>query len=259
MKTKFLAVSFALAALLLAGCQGNEPAAGTGSPPPEQSGPVSPEQSTPASPEQSEPVSTAPAEPSDGGAEAPTQSSGAPLSAFTPGTWLGTADDGNQQYYFFYEEGWAGSTSNLEYGIGVAFSYEPGEDGSVVFHMGAVDISSSGTVEVTDAEHIALLWEDGSREDLAYVSPLGAGEFTFYSNNALCDLAIAYYAQASGAQTQNLTAGAVTNEDGTVTVQVYENLGDHNSTAAWYTVDRLTGQGTDVNSGEAVDLGTAAT
>lgn len=252
MKTKFLAVSFALTALLLAGCQGNEPAAGTGSPPPEQSTPVSPEQSESVSPEQSESVTP---QPSD--TEAPTQSSGA-TSVFTPGTWLGTAGDGNQQYYFFYKEGWAGSTANLEYGIGVAFSYEPGEDGSVVFHMGAVDISSSCTVEVTDAEHITLLWEDGSREDLAYVSPLGAGEFTFYSNNELCDLAIAYYAQASGAQAQNLTAGAVTNEDGTVTVQVYENLGDHNSTAAWYTVDRFTGQGTDVNSGEAVDLSTAA-
>lgn len=237
MKTKFLAVSFALTALLLAGCQGKEQPAGTGSPSPEQSEPATPQ-------------------PSD--TEAPTQSGGT-SSVFTPGTWLGTAGDGSQQYYFFHKEGWAGSTANLEYGIGVAFSYEPGEDGSVVFHMGAVDISSSCTVEVTNAEHIALLWEDGSREDLAYVSPLGAGEFTFYSNNELCDLAIAYYGQASGAETQNLTAGAVlTSEDGIVVIQVYENLGDHNSTAAWYTVDRLTGQGTDVNSGEAVDLSAAA-
>lgn len=28
-------------------------------------------------------------------------------------------------------------------------------------------------------------------------------------------------------------------------IQIYENLGDHNSTAAWYTVDRITGTGTD--------------
>lgn len=253
MKTKFLAVFFALTALLLAGCQGKEQPAGTDSPSPEQSAPVSPEQSASVSPEQSEPATP---QPSD--TEAPTQSGGT-SSVFTPGTWLGTAEDGSQQYYFFHKEGWAGSTANLEYGIGVAFSYEPGEDGSVVFHMGAADISSSCTVEVTNAEHIALLWEDGSREDLAYVSPLGAGEFTFYSNNELCDLAIAYYRQASGSEAENLTAGAVlTSEDGTVVIQVYENLGDHNSTAAWYTVDRLTGQGTDVNSGEAVDLSAAA-
>ena len=40
---------------------------------------------------------------------------------------------------------------------------------------------------------------------------------------------------------------------GLTTIQVYENLGDHNSTAAWYTVDRITAQGTDGN-GQAVDL-----
>lgn len=28
-------------------------------------------------------------------------------------------------------------------------------------------------------------------------------------------------------------------------IQIYENLGDHNSTAAWYTVDWITGTGTD--------------
>lgn len=241
MKTKFLALSLALAALLLAGCQGNEPAAGTGSPPPVQS--------TPASPEQSEPVSTAPAEPSDGGTEAPTQSSGS--SVFTPGTWL--AGSGGE-YFYFYEDGKSGSTRRWEEGMGTAFEYEY-EDGRAVFHMMSVDDNTPCTVEVTDAEHITLRWDDGHTTELTYQ---GAGEIGFYSNNELCDLAVAFYAQASGAETEKLSAGAVTNEDGTVTVQVYENLGDHNSTAAWYTVDRLTGQGTDVNSGEAVDLSSAA-
>ena len=69
----------------------------------------------------------------------------------------------------------------------------------------------------------------------------------------MCDLALTYYKERNSAQdTQGLTAAAQTNEDGTVTIQVYENLGDHNSTAAWYTVDRVTAQGTDGN-GQAVD------
>lgn len=254
MKTKFLALSLALAALLLAGCQGNEAAAGTGSPPPEQSEPLSPEQSTPVSPEQSTPVSPeqsepVPPEPSGSDTPAPTQSGTS--SVFTPGTWL--AGSGGE-YFYFYEDGKSGSTRRWEEGMGTAFEYEY-EDGRAVFHMMSVDDNTPCTVEVTDADHITLRWDDGHTTELTYQ---GAGEIDFYSNNELCDLAVAFYAQASGAETENLSAGAVTNEDGTVTVQVYENLGDHNSTAAWYTVDRLTGQGTDVNSGEAVDLSSAA-
>ena len=89
---------------------------------------------------------------------------------------------------------------------------------------------------------------------LTYVSDQSSDQFRFYSNQELCDLALTYYNERNIAQdTQGLTAAAQTNEDGTVTIQVYENLGDHNSTAAWYTVDRVTAQGTDGN-GQAVDL-----
>ena len=232
--TALLLSGVALAALLLAGCQGNDSSAGTPSPPPEQSTPVSPAPS--------------------GGDTPPPAESGSP-SVFTPGTWL--VGDGGQ-YFYFYEDGKGGSTRDWEYGIGTAFEYEY-EDGRAVFHMASVDNNTPCTVEVTDAEHITLRWDDGA--DFTGETPLtyqGPGEIDFYSNNELCDLAVAYYKQASGLDSENLTAGAATNDDGTVTVQVYENLGDHNSTAAWYTVDRFTGQGTDMNSGEAVDLSTAA-
>ena len=50
-----------------------------------------------------------------------------------------------------------------------------------------------------------------------------------------------------------MVSAAQTNDDGSVSIQVYENLGDHNSTAAWYTVDRMTATGTD-SSGNDVDL-----
>lgn len=234
MKTKFLAISLSLTALLLAGCQGNEQSAGTSSPSPEQSESVPPEQSGPVSPE-----------PSGSDTPAPTQSGAETV--FTPGTWL--VGSGGQ-YFFFEPDGKSGSTRDWEYGIGVAFEYEY-EDGRAVFHMAANDNNTPCTVEITDAEHITLRWDDGHTTELTY---LGAGEIDFYSNYELGEMAVAYYKQASGIDSENLTAGAVTNEDGTVTIQVYENLGDHNSTAAWYTVDRFTGQGTDVNSGEAVDL-----
>lgn len=232
MKAKFLVIPLALTFLLLAGCQNNEPS-GSGEPvSTQQSGSPSPEQSESPAPEQSESP-----EPSESGA----------ASVFTPGTWL--VGDGGQ-YFYFYEDGKGGATRDWEYGIGTAFEYEYA-DGRAVFHMAAVDNNTPCTVEITDAEHITLRWDDGSDTPLTYQC---AGELEFYSNYELGEMAVAYYKQASGSDSENLTAGTQTNEDGTVTVQVYENLGDHNSTAAWYTVDRFTGQGTDVNSGESVDL-----
>ena len=109
-------------------------------------------------------------------------------------------------------------------------------------------------MEVTDAEHITLRWDSGETTHLTYVSNKGTGEFFFYTNMDLCNLAVNYYIQKGGFDAERLTAGAASNEDGTVTIQVYENLGDHNSTAAWYTVDRVTARGTDGNTGEAVAL-----
>lgn len=270
MKIKFLAVLFALTALLLAGCQGNDQSAETGSPSPEQSESVPPEESESASPEQTEPASpeqsepeppeeSKPASPEQAEPEPPEESepaspepseSGAET-VFTPGTWL--VGDGGQ-YFFFDEDGKSGSTRDWEHGIGVAFEYEYA-DGRAVFHMAAADDNTPCAVEITDPEHITLRWDDGGDTPLTYQ---GAGEIDFYSDYELGEMAIAYYGQATGQDTENLTAGTAANEDGTVTVQVYENLGDHNSTAAWYTVDRFTGQGTDVNSGETVDLTTAA-
>lgn len=87
----------------------------------------------------------------------------------------------------------------------------------------------------------------------APASPSGAQPYT---EQELCNLALDYYQANSGTsseQAQELSAAAQTNADGTVTIQVYQNLGDHNSTAAWYTVDPVTAQGTDGN-GQSVDL-----
>lgn len=173
--------------------------------------------------------------------------------AFQAGTWLGTKDDGSQQYYFFSADGSSGQIASLESGTGLGFAYEAAS-GQAVFHMGSADDRTPCTVKAADGGQITLQWENGGTETLKYVSSLGAEEFTFYTNDELCELALAYYRLTGGAASQNLTAGAEGNEDGTVNIQVYENLGDHNSTAAGYVIDRLTGKGTDANTGETVDL-----
>lgn len=168
---------------------------------------------------------------------------------FDPGTWLSDAG----QYYFFDTDGSSGRTASLEDGTGVGFSYTL-EGTQATFHMGAADNSSVCTVTL-DGDAATLEWEDGTTEHLTYVSNQGSDSFQFYSNQELADMALTYYKDTNHEQGNgNLTSAAQTNDDGSVTIQVYENLGDHNSTAAWYTVNRLTGAGTDANGAE-VNLG----
>ena len=192
------------------------------------------------------PGSSAPA------SEAPTETPSAPAgqtsSLFQAGTWL--SDQG--QYWFFDAGEASGRTAGLEDGTGVPFAYT--FDGAqAVFSIGIA--GNDHSCDVTTGENtLTLRWEDGATEVLTYVSDQGSDQFQFHSNRELEELALAYYqAQNPGEDTGGLTAAAQTNEDGTVTIQVYRNLGDHNSNAAWYTVDRVTGQGSDGN-GQAVDL-----
>lgn len=251
MKFKTLLLCLALTAALLTGCQGNQSSSEESAPqqaPTETAPKPKPAETTP-EPDSSEqaPAEIAPEEPFPTGD-----------TVFQAGTWLGTAEDGTQQYYFFADDGASGQTASLESGMGLGFAYEYA-DGKAVFHMGGADDQSPCTVEVVnDSEHLTLQWEGRGAENLEYISSLGAEEFTFYSNDELCEMAITFYAEASGSSREDLTAGAAAEDDAMVTVQVYENLGDHNSTAAWYSVNRFTGQGTDVNTGEAVNLASAA-
>ena len=168
--------------------------------------------------------------------------------AFTPGTWL---SDGGQ-YYFFDEGDATGRTASLENGTGVGFTYSVA-GGEAAFSMGAADNTSSCTVS-RDGDTVTLEWADGAIEKLTYVSEQGSDTFQFYSNQELADLALNFYKENNNAQdNQNLTAAAQTNDDGSVSIQVYENLGDHNSTATWYVVDRMTAVGIE-GPGNEVDL-----
>ena len=180
-------------------------------------------------------------------AESPSASPSAEI-IFTPGTWL--SDRG--QYYFFDEGDATGRTASLDDGTGVGFTYNI-NGMEAAFSMGAADSTSSCAVS-RSGDTVTLEWGDGTTEHLTYVSAEGSDTFQFYSNQELADLALTFYQGGGSAQdSQNLTASAQTNDDGSVSIQVYENLGDHNSTAAWYTVDRTTAAGTD-GSGGTVDL-----
>lgn len=169
--------------------------------------------------------------------------------AFQPGTWFSESPV-TASYYFFDADGTSGRTASLQTGTGVGFTYTvDGEN--IVFSMGSADATEKGTLSMTDDTHATITWDDGQEEYLTFVSAQGSDTFQFFSNEELCAMAIAYYTNTTGESAPQAAAdmGAET-----VTIQLYNNLGDHNSTCAWYQVSRLTGKGTDVNSGQEIDL-----
>lgn len=168
-------------------------------------------------------------------------------SLFTPGTWL--SDKG--QYYFFDEDGKTGRTSSLSDGTGAGFEYSV-SGGEADFSIGGAGSSSKCTVS-RDEDSITLEWADGVKEQLSFVSELGSDEFKFYTNDELASMALSYYKSNSGEPSDGLLSAAEANADGSVTVQIYRSLGDHNSTAEWYTLDRITASGTD-SAGNPVEL-----
>lgn len=65
-----------------------------------------------------------------------------------------------------------------------------------------------------------------------------------YTTKELEKMALDYYEKQTGYRPSQVASEV--NQDGTVSIQLYDNMGDHNSTSAWYTVDSKTAVGTDV-------------
>lgn len=238
----------ALTLCLLAGC-GSEK---------EQPAPVP----TPASPSDLQVVEPAPAEeeipaPIDEthtAPEAPAEEK--PAFQFRPGIWLAQNDVGYSNYYHFEPDTPSGSYVSLEYGLGMSFTYE-GTAEALTFHLEGHDEEKTACAEIIDDEKFTLNWADSLPETLSFVGEGTLEDHPFYCNAKLSEMALDHYAVHYGIppeELEGMTGGAMTNVDNTVTIQLYQNLGDHNSTAAWYVVDRFTATGTDLTSGEEIDL-----
>ena len=171
---------------------------------------------------------------------------------FKAGTWMAQCGP-TSRYYFFDEGGASGRFVNMEDGNGADFTYIQTDD------RGVLSLKGNGTgavcrVVVQDQDHITLEWENQPVETMTYVSELGANQFHFYTNEELAQLALADYLAKNYPVDVSLQAGAMDNGDGTSTIQIYQNLGDHNSTAAYYVVDRCTGEGQNISNGTDVDV-----
>ena len=172
------------------------------------------------------------------------------------GVWLALTDVGYTNYYYFDPETHSGSYVSLEYGLGMPFTYE-GNEQELVFHLEGHEEDMTAGVEELGEGDFSLLWTDSLPEKLAFVGEGTLEDYPFYSNVRLTEMALEHYVTHTGASEEDMegmTGAAMTNVDNTVTVQLYRNLGDHNSTAAWYVVDRFTATGTDLTSGEEINL-----
>jgi hypothetical protein len=174
-----------------------------------------------------------------------------PIHHIPTGVWLAQTDVGYSNYYYFNSEEQNGRYLSLDYGLGMSFNYE-GSGDELVFLMGDDADAQSAYIEHAEGDSFTLVWENNLPETLEFVSESDLDEFHFYSNEALIKLASAYHTYTGNAPTS--LAAAMTNEDNTVTVQLYDNLGDHNSTSAWYILDRFTAKGTNLLDGTEIDL-----
>ncbi|MBR1530072.1 MAG: hypothetical protein IJ642_12355 [Oscillospiraceae bacterium] len=181
---------------------------------------------------------------------APGESTAAVTQMFEPGIWWSTSSDGDR-YFCFYTGSDSGSFRDQENGINMDFNYEAENENTIIFHIGSMDSSTQVQATFPDSNTAVLTWENGTSETLAYQGLGNFDTFRFYSNLELCEMALDYYEARNDYRPAD--AVAEVQPDRTIMIQLYDNLGDHNSTSAWYTVDRFTAKGTDI-IGNAIDL-----
>lgn len=234
----------AAAALLLTGCQ-----SGKTESPEESSGVTSTAEQTAASDVTSAESApdTEPEDPTVPTAEAQTVESpdSAESTVFRTGVWRGTSE-----YFLFYADGTGGATRDFEKGIGVAFEYEYG-DGNVVFHMGSSDDNTVAVPSDITEDSVTLTWEDGTAEEFSCVSDDPEG-FRFYTNEELELIARRYYKANNPEGYVPSFIAVQNNDDGYVTIQLYDQVDGHNSTSGWYMINRVTLTGSDGLTGSAV-------
>lgn len=170
---------------------------------------------------------------------------------FEAGLWEAILNGIPYGFYIMYDDIAGGATLNFVNRTGTGFEYELGVN-EVTFHYGDSENSTHYTIDTGDPAYVHMTANDRHELILIYFSEGDADDLEFFTNEELAGYASELYEQQYGKTPPCVETQ--TNVDGTVTIQLYENLSDHNSTWAWYTVDRRTGIGTDDISGEEICL-----
>ena len=173
---------------------------------------------------------------------------------FPAGTWVlyevQDSDLIHIGYCFTNDDGVSGNNLMFEDGEGYYFEYEIGTNEIFV----TVD-GQNVTVPVVggDLSYVRLDIPDCGRVEMVYFSEGTQEDIPeFYSNEELGLMAQQYYTVLNDYTPQ--CVGTQTNLDGTVTIQLYDSFEDHNSTSAWYTVDRWSTVGWDDITGEEINF-----
>ena len=196
------------------------------------------------------PVTAPPAETAAAAVTAPPNETVTVSHKFEAGIWEASSSD-EHRYFCFDADTDSGSFRDQENGLGMAFNYEVEDENTIIFHIGETSDNTRATVTFSGTEQATLTWENGSVEKISYLGLGNFNTFHFYSNVELCEMALNYYEKQTGYRPGD--AAAQVQADGLIAIQLYDNMGDHNSTSAWYTVDKYTATGTDL-TGNPVDL-----
>ena len=79
-----------------------------------------------------------------------------------------------------------------------------------------------------------------------------SGKSGSYTDKELCDMALDYYEKENGYRPG--VAEVEDREVDIVLIHLYDDMGDHTATSAWYEIDSRTGKGKDTIFGDKIDL-----
>ena len=106
-----------------------------------------------------------------------------------PGIWIATGGPDGDRYFDFG----TGAFLYQDSGMGLGFSLEMGEDPAhLVFHFGDIENNTPAAIYWDSAHSFVLEWKDGTTERLTWWSDETLADFTFYSNDELCEMALGY-------------------------------------------------------------------
>lgn len=169
---------------------------------------------------------------------------------FAPGIWWSHSEDGDS-YYEFNTDGtgtqvWQSNGSSKE------FTYRM--DGGKFYKNFGTDPEMLASAEERGDGVLLTYTVYGSTEELVYMGNISFDEFLFYSNDTLGALAKEYYKQHNDTgYVPEFCDVFQSDTDTDIVIHLYDMVDGHNSTAAWYYIDRFTGKGTDIMENE-VDL-----
>lgn len=119
--------------------------------------------------------------------------------------------------------------------------------------LSTVDIGTGTSDDAGETGASAKSGESSGDSDKAADTSGSGTPSGSYSDDELCQMALDYYEKEydyrPGIADIDSSSGNV------VTIHLYDDMGDHTATSAWYEIDRTTGKGEDIIFGEKVDLG----